>query len=297
MMTEGPRRHAGDMTKSAAVRPGSSPSPDVASSASPPSSPSSASSTSVRRVAALAGVAVLAGTAAVCAPGVAYAAPRVTVASATDFGDCPALPDRVDPRRWRCEVHTAAPRLTLGTVAVNLAPITMTHAEGPMPDGSKGQVWGAMHSSPTAVPGGLTGTPAGDRAAVLGLAIQPEYGGRSDFYTGRFSLRFGLLGPLVPQGCTIGAGEPVDFQLKRSGPSKWVSQDPPVIEFSAYDDTFTAPAAEHCGPLTALLNRRLGLPAAEGNLLSYDASYTFKTYDQLPVRDDDKEQKGGNLSR
>jgi hypothetical protein len=56
-----------------------------------------------------------------------------------------------------------------------------------------------------------------------------------------------------------------------------------VIEFSAYDDTFTAPAAEYCGPLTGPLNRRLGLPAAEGNLLSYDASYTFKTYDQLPA--------------
>ncbi|GGV02642.1 hypothetical protein GCM10010260_44390 [Streptomyces filipinensis] len=275
MVVEWSRRHAGDMTKSAAARPGSSP---------------------VRRAAAFAGAAVLAGTAAVCAPGVAYSAPRVTAATATDFGDCPALPDGVDPSRWRCEVHTAAPRLTLGSVTVNLATITMTHAEGPMPDGSDGQVWGAMHSSPTALPGGLTGTPAGDRTAVLGLAIQPEYGGRSDFYTGRFSLRFRLIGPLVSHACTIGTGAPVDFQLKRSGPSRWVSQDPPVIEFSAYDDTFAAPAAGHCGPLTAALNRRLGLPAAQGNRLSYDASYTFKTYDQLPA-EHDKEQKGGNLSR
>ncbi|MEU8029389.1 hypothetical protein AB0C13_12265 [Streptomyces sp. NPDC049099] len=268
------------MTKSAAAHPGSP------SSARSSSAASRSPSSSARRVAAIAGAAVLAGTAAVCAPGVAYAAPRVSVASATDFSDCPALPDGVDPSRWRCEVHTAAPRLTVGRTTVSLAPITMTHAEGPMPDGGKGQVWGAMHSSPTAVPGGLTGTPAGDRAAVLALAIQPEYGGRSDFYTGQFSLRFRLLGPLVPHGCTIGAGEPVDFQLKRSGPSKWVSQDPPVIEFSAYDDTFTAPAAERCGPLTGPLNRRLGLPATEGNLLSYDASYTFKTYDQLAARGD-----------
>ncbi|WP_153540382.1 hypothetical protein [Streptomyces sp. RB17] len=242
-----------------------------------------------RRAAVLTGAAaVLAGTAAVCLPGAAYASsggrvPSVTTVSETDFSDCPALPDGVDPARWRCEVHTAAPRLTMGKVTADLAPITMTHAEGPMPDGSKGQVWGAMHSSPTAIPGGLTGTPAGDHAAVLGLAIQPEYGGRSDFYTGQFSLRFRLLGALVPHGCTIGAGDPVDFQLKRSGPSTWVSQNPPVIEFSAYDDTFTAPAAAHCGPLTGPLNRRLGLPATEGNLLSYDASYTFKTYDQLPT--------------
>ncbi|MFJ3305975.1 hypothetical protein ACIPSA_23160 [Streptomyces sp. NPDC086549] len=238
-------------------------------------------SVAVRRVAAVAGAAVLAGAAAVCAPGVAYSAPRAATVSATDFSDCPTLPDGVDPARWRCEVHTAATRLTIGKVTVNFARITMTHAEGPLPDGSDGQVWGAMHSEPTAVPGGLTGTPAGDHAPVLGMAIQPEYGGRSDFYTGKFSLRFRLVSPLLPHGCTIGAGEPVDFQMKRSGPSKWVSQDPPVIEFSAYDDTFAAPAAEHCGPLTPSLNRRLGLPAADGNLLSYDASYTFKTYDQL----------------
>ncbi|MFD9095867.1 hypothetical protein [Streptomyces collinus] len=86
----------------------------------------------------------------------------------------------------------------------------------------------------------------------------------------------------MPRTCAIGTGEPVDFQVKRSGPSKWVSQDPPVIEFSAYDDTFSAPAPEHCGPLTGFLGRRLGLPAATGNLLSYDASYTFRTYDRLP---------------
>lgn len=271
MVGEWLRRHDGDMTKSAAARPVSSP---------------------VRRVAAVVGATVLAGTAAVCAPGVAYSAPSATTATATDFGDCPSLPDGVEPSRWRCEVHTAAPRLTIGTVSVSLAPITMTHAEGPMPDGGNGQVWGAMHTSPTAIPGGLTGTPAGDHATVLGLAIQPEYGGRSDFYTGRFSLRFRLLGPLVPRGCALGTGDPVDFQLKRSGPSRWVSQDPPVIEFSAYDDTFSAPAAAHCGPLTGALNQRLGLPATAGNLLSYDASYTFKTYDQLPAKHEAKRQDG-----
>ncbi|MGY4961704.1 hypothetical protein [Streptomyces sp. 900105245] len=218
-----------------------------------------------------AGVAALAAVA-VGAPGVAHAAPVAAATPATDFSDCPALPDGVDPARWKCEVHTAAPRLTMGEVTVTLAPITMTHAEGPLPDGGNGQVWGAMHGAPTAVPG------------VRDLAIRPEYGGRSDFYTGEFSLRFRLLGPLLTKGCTVGAGEPVDFRLKRSGPSTWVSQDPPVIEFSAYDDTFSAPAAEHCGPLTGALNRRLGLPAAEGNLMSYDASYTFRTYDRLTAR-------------
>ncbi|MEU6462526.1 hypothetical protein [Streptomyces sp. NPDC046976] len=227
---------------------------------------------SARRAAAVAGAAALAAAAAVCAPGVAVAAPRAAAVAAptTGFRDCPPLPGGVDPARWRCEVHTAAPVLTIGKVTVRLAPITMTHAEGPLPDGGDGQVWGAMHSTPTRVPG------------ARGLAIQPEYGGRSDFYTGTFSLRFRLLGRLLAPGCTIGATAPVDFRLQRSGPSTWVSQDPPLIEFSAYDDTFAVPAAEHCGPLAPLVDHRLGLPAAEGNLMTYDASYTFRTYDRLP---------------
>ncbi|MET8100779.1 hypothetical protein ABZV29_30680 [Streptomyces sp. NPDC005236] len=241
---------------------------------------------SLARRAALtvAGAAALTGLAGVYTPSFASPDPgSATTLSATGFSDCPALPAGADPARWRCEVHTAAPKLRMGEVETTLAPITMTHAEGPMPDGTDGQVWGAMHSAPTTVPGGLTGTAAGEHSRLLGLAIKPEYGGRSDFYTGQFSLRFRLSSPLLPHGCSIGAGAPVDFQLKRSGPSQWVSQDPPVIKFSAYDDSFTVPAAEHCGPLTGQLNRRLGLPASSGNLMTYDATYTFRMYDQLPI--------------
>ncbi|MFF3417595.1 hypothetical protein ACFYW9_23265 [Streptomyces sp. NPDC002698] len=235
-----------------------------------------------RAALAFAGAAALTGLVGAYTPSLAHAEPSSTPQYSSDFSDCPALPAGSDPARWRCEVHTAAPLLTIGKVDVTLAPIIMTHAEGRMPDGTLGQVWGAMHSTSTTVPGGLTGTAAGERARQLRLAIKPEYGGRSDFYTGRLSLRFRLSSPLLPHGCTIGASAPVDFQVKRSGPSKWVSQDPPVIEFSAYDDTFTAPAAEHCGPLTRPLNRRLGLPAPSGNLMTYDATYTFRMYDQLP---------------
>lgn len=239
-----------------------------------------------RAAVTLAGATALAGLAGVCTPNLAYAgssAEAATARSAADFSDCPPLPAGADPVRWRCEVHTAQPKLAMGKITLTLAPITMTHAEGPMPDGTKGQVWGAMHTVPTAVPGGLTGVAAGEYPRQLRLAIKAEYGGRSDFYTGQFSLRFRLLNPLLSKGCTIGAHAPIDFQLKRSGPSEWVSQDPPLIKFSAYDDTFAAPAAANCGPLTAPLNRRLGLPAPSGNLMAYDAAYTFRTYDQLPT--------------
>ncbi|MGW3147179.1 MULTISPECIES: hypothetical protein [Streptomyces] len=238
----------------------------------------------VRRAAvSVAGAAALATVAGAYSPSHAYAEPTAADQPLTDFSDCPALPAGADPARWRCEVHTAAPLLTMGKVTVTLAPIAMTHAEGPLPDGTNGQVWGAMHSTPTAVAGGFPAA-VGEHERLWGLAIQPEYGGRSDFYTGRFSLRFRLLSPLLAPNCTIGANAPIDFQLKRSGPSQWVSQDPPLIKFSAYDDTFSAPAAEHCGPLAKVLNQRLGLPAASGNLMTYDAAYTFKTYDQLPAR-------------
>lgn len=217
-------------------------------------------------------------------PGSVTGSVTASVAVPTDFRDCPALPAGVDPAAWRCEVHAAAPRLSMGGLAVTLAPITMTHAEGPLPDGTPGQVWGAMHSAATPVPGGLTGTAQAGPAPLTGLSLQPEYGGRSDFYTGRFSLRFRLVSPLLPRSCVIGADAPVDFALKRPSPSEWLSTDPPVIRFSAYDDTFAAPAPGHCGPLTRILGRRLGLPAPTGNLMSYDAIYTFRTYDTLPAR-------------
>ncbi len=249
----------------------------------------------VRRAALTgAGIGLALGVAAAYAPSIAYAetpapsaapawsAASVPVPTDADFRDCPALPTGVDPARWRCEVHSVASKLRIGSVDLPaLAPITMTHGEGPLPDGSEGQVWGSMHSAPTAVPGGLLGTPAADRIPLLGLTLQPEYGGRFDAYTGRMSLRFRLRSPLLPAGCAIGAGAPADFRLKRSGPSQWISQHPPVIKFSAYDDSFTAPAAGDCGPLTDLLDQRLGLPAASGNRMTYDAVYTFRMYDRL----------------
>ncbi|MFD7625499.1 hypothetical protein ACFV7Q_05535 [Streptomyces sp. NPDC059851] len=241
--------------------------------------------------AAVAGVAVPATAAPATAPGAAPVAIPVAV-PVYDFSDCPAIPAGVDASKWKCEVLTATGALDLGSRRIpELAPMTITHAEGPMPDGSKGQVWGALRGGPTAVPGGLLDHRAGEAGHPLfPLSLQPEYGGRSDFYSvgssmGLFTLRFRVLSPLLPQDCVIGGGDkPLEIRLQRVGSSQWVSRNPPVIAFEAKDDAFTAPAAEGCGPLGRLVNKRLGLPAATGNSIAFSATYTFKTYDQLPPR-------------
>ena len=194
-----------------------------------------------------------------------------------DFSDCPALPSGVDPAAWRCEVLTATGSMTLGRTTVpELSPITITHAEGPLPDGGKGQVYGGLQGAPTAVPGHHH------------MSLRPEYGGRSDFYSvgnslGLFTMRFRVLDPLLPHGCTIGRDTPIELRLQRSGDSEWISQNPPVIKFDAYDDTFTAPRAAGCGPLNPLVNHRLGLPSRTGNTIELSATYTFRTYDALDI--------------
>lgn len=251
----------------------------------------------VRRAAAgLAVAAALATTLTATAGSPAVAAtrsPGAAPAASYDFGDCPGLPAGVDAARWKCEVLTATGSLTLGSRTVpELAPMTLTHAEGPLPDGGDGQVWGALRSTSTDVPGGLlgSGSGAGGRTPVLPLALRPEYGGRSDFYStgnslGLFTLRFRVVSPLLPHGCVIGGGDsPVTLRLTRSGDSEWVSKDPPVIRFDAYDATFTAPAAVGCGPLGRFVDDRLGLPRARGNAITLSATYTFRTYDRLPPR-------------
>ncbi|MEU6256363.1 hypothetical protein [Streptomyces sp. NPDC047043] len=223
-------------------------------------------------------VLALAALTAVTATG-ATALPAAAAEPATptyDFSDCPEIPAGVDAAQWKCEVLTATGSLTLGSRTLpELAPMIVTHAEGPMPDGSEGQIFGALRSAPTRVPGSLPS-----------LSLQPEYGGRSDFYSvgnslGLFTMRFRVQSPLLPHDCTVGRDTPVELRLQRAGDSEWVSKNPPVVRFDAYDDTFSAPAATGCGPLNRLVNHRLGLPRATGNAIRLSATYTFKTYDQL----------------
>ncbi|MFD8638259.1 hypothetical protein [Streptomyces sp. NPDC059533] len=242
----------------------------------------------LRRTAAGIAFAAVLGAATFTATASAEASP---ITPAYDFSDCPAIPAGVDATHWKCEVLTATGSLTLGNRTLPaLAPMTITHAEGPLPDGTNGQVWGALRGGPTAVPGGILGGPAGAHNPRMALSLQPEYGGRSDFYSvgnnmGLFTLRFRAVGPALPDGCVIGGGDtPIELRLKRSGSAQWISKTPPVIKFDAYDNTFTTPAATDCGPLGALVNNRLGLPATTGNSINLSAYYTFKTYDQLPPR-------------
>ncbi|MDI2125579.1 hypothetical protein [Yinghuangia seranimata] len=247
----------------------------------------------IARTAAVASAAALAlaPTVASAADSAPPSAPPAAAVSADplpvfDFRDCPALPAGVDPAAWRCEVLVAEGSMTLGGTPIGAVPMTLTHAEGPMPDGAKGQVWGGMRSAAVDVPGGLFGTPVPVKG--LGLSLQPVYGGYSDFYAvgdnlGVFTMRFEARSRLLPTSCVIGADAPVEFRLKRVGPSQVVSKDPVVIAFEARDDAFTVPEAQGCGPLGGWLNRRLGLPAASGNSVSYSAHYTFRTYDRLPA--------------
>ncbi|MFG2207689.1 hypothetical protein [Streptomyces sp. NPDC048638] len=193
-----------------------------------------------------------------------------------DFRDCPALPPGVDAAKWRCEVFVMRSSLRIGALDVPaLAPMTVTNAEGPLPDGSRGQVFGALRA-PTA--------PAGGR-----LRIQPQYGGHADFYPdgvhrGALDMTFRLVHPLLKKGCAIGTeNDPVKLRFVQDGDTEWVSKEPPVVTFVVHDSTFTAPRTHGCGPLAAPLDRRLGLPAAAGaNALSASAAYTFRSYAQLP---------------
>ncbi|SCE50920.1 hypothetical protein GA0115240_172013 [Streptomyces sp. DvalAA-14] len=227
------------------------------------------------------------------AQGAAADTPPPAGAFSAGFGDCPrVLPAGVDRAQWRCEVMIAAGSVRLGGIDLpEIKPITLVHAEGPLPDGTTGQVFGSLRAEATPVPGGLFGKGTrSDRLPTPRLSLLPEYGGYADFLgtgedRGALDMKFRLVSPALAPACTMGTDQqPVSLHLKPAGPSTWLSEDPPLIEFTTYDNTVSAPAATHCGPLGLLLNRRFALPSGAGdNLASFTAYYTFKSYDQLPA--------------
>jgi len=236
----------------------------------------------MRKSSALLAATALAATVAMpVAASAATAQPGQTAVPTFDYSDCPQLPAGVDPAKWRCEVLVGEGTATIGGAAVPFDFTRVTHAEGPMPDGTPGQVFGGFRAARLPVPGRQSGDGRGPK-----LWIQPHLTVAPDFYsqTGAMSLTFQLTGPRLGDHCTIGTtAAPVQVAAARvPGTAQWLSQDPPVIAFDVLDQTFSTPKVSGCGQATGELNRRFGLPSPSGsNQLSGSALYSFKTYDNL----------------
>ncbi|NUR62811.1 MAG: hypothetical protein HOV87_29770 [Catenulispora sp.] len=230
-------------------------------------------------------------TAAVAAAGVAVpAAANASSADATsgtvtiptfDYSDCPQLPSGADPAKWRCEVMVADGTVAIGDSVVPFRFDRVTHAEGPMPDGTPGQVFGAFRAASLEVPGRQSGDGHGPK-----LWLRPRMTAVPDFYsqTGTMSLVFDLSGPRLGRECSIGTeAAPVQVAAQRvPGTTQRVSQDPPIIGFQVLDPALAVPEVSGCGRFAEELNRRFALPSPSGaNRLSGSAFYSFKAYDQL----------------
>ena len=155
--------------------------------------------------------------------------------------------------------------------------MTVTHSEGPLPDGTTGQVFGAMHAQSVAVPG------------IPGLKIQSEYAGRADFIgngtiRGSIDIKLRLQHPALRKTCAIGSDQaPLTVTSTAYGPTQWVSQQPPIIKGEMYDTTFAVPGVNGCGPVVdRLLDRAFALPSPAGdNQFSLVGYYSFRTYADL----------------
>ncbi|MFJ3416909.1 hypothetical protein ACIPN8_11220 [Streptomyces sp. NPDC086082] len=206
--------------------------------------------------------------------GSAHAAAPAPVQGA-DFSACPALselPEGADPEDWRCEAMTAVGHLTLGRIDQSLDKgMAITFAEGSV-NGEFRQVFGAMTAAPVRVRG-------------TWLEITPRYAGYFDFQSndqrrGELNLKFGISGPAVPSGCSIGTDtDPVRLVLKETAASTVVSQDPLVVAFGVADNRFTAPRTSGCGRLGPVLDAVLRMPSPAGaNSLELDARVGLRGY-------------------
>jgi hypothetical protein len=155
---------------------------------------------------------------------------------------------------------------------VRLPALRLTHAEGKLPDGTTGQIWGGLRSRGTAIPG-------------THVRMRLEYGGYADLVgnlpdPGGVYFTFALRGPLIAPGCTIGTqAAPVKTHMARVGATEILSTDPPVIAFTLQDTRVAVPSTQDCGPLGGVLDHRLGLPSTGTVTLS--AMYSYQYYDKL----------------
>jgi len=220
--------------------------------------------------------AVVVATLALAAPAAARPNPLPTDPSAFDFSDCPTLPAGLNPAGWRCEVHLATGEITVGRVSLRNVPLRLVHAEGPLPGGESGQIFGSLQSPPVVVPRGGAG---GHR-----LIVQVRYGGYADLIgngpdPGGLYLLLAVSGPGLGTGCTIGTlSEPIKTHAVRVGDTVTIPTDPPIKVFTMQDSAFTVPAAANCHGHERQVDDRFGLPSASGNTMTLHAEYTYQLY-------------------
>jgi hypothetical protein len=219
--------------------------------------------------------AVTVATVALAAPAFAHAAPDPTDPASYDFSDCPTLPAGLDPAAWRCEVHLATGEITIGRNRVSGIPLRLVHAEGPLPDGTTGQIFGTLQSRPMFVPRG----DAGDHR----LTVQVRYAGYADLVgngpdPGGLYLMLAVRGPGLGSHCTIGTPDgPIRTHAARVGATTTIPTDPPIKQFTLKDTAFSVPSATTCDA-HGRLDARFGLPATAGNTLTLQAAYTYRMY-------------------
>lgn len=223
-----------------------------------------------------AAVAATVATVALAAPVSAHAAPDPTDPASYDFSDCPTLPSNLDPTTWRCEVHLATGEITIGRNRISGIPMRLVHAEGPLADGTTGQIFGALQSRPMVVPGGGAGNHR--------LTVQVRYAGYADLVgngpdPGGLYLTFAVRGPGLGDHCTIGTpADPIRTHVARVGATTTIPTDPPIRQFTLQDTAFTVPAASSCDGRDRRLDAQFGLPSAAGNVLTLQAAYTYQMY-------------------
>ena len=206
----------------------------------------------------------------------AHSAPDPTDPASYDFSDCPSLPSDLDPATWRCEVHLATGEITIGRSRISGIPMRLVHAEGPLPDGTTGQIFGTLQSRTMLVPGGG----AGDHR----LTVQVRYAGYADLVgngpdPGGLYLMLAVRGPGLGERCTIGTPtDPIRTHAARLGDTTTIPTNPPIKQFTLQDTAFTVPAASSCDGHDRRLNARFGLPSAAGNRLTLQAAYTYQMY-------------------
>jgi hypothetical protein len=211
---------------------------------------------------------------AVGVPASASAAPDPTDPASYDFSDCPTLPTDLDPATWRCEVHLATGEITVGRNRISGIPMRLVHAEGPLADGTTGQIFGTLQSRPVVVPGG----------GHHRLTVRVGYAGYADLVgngpdPGGLYLMLTVRGPGLGEHCTIGTpADPIRTHAGRVGDTTTIPTNPPIKQFTLRDTAFAVPPVSGCDGREHRLDTRFGLPSAAGNTLTLQAAYTYRMY-------------------